>query len=308
MAYINGSANSFADLKTALDNACIANGWVMNSGILSKNGNFIRFDNVTLELYIRCGTSQTGSTLNDPAGLGVKISTFPTTPINFPVNYDIHIFSNPDEIYLIVNYNSSFYQMLSFGKSNVPGIGNGSWITGTCTAYADPNNGGLFAAMSVSSYAIEFTQVGRMLGGLFFGGGTSDPNYANSFVHTSLDSAGWKIHNSNTSAVGALFGANYCAGLMTSLPTRLNNATILVPIKAIQIRNNKGLTIVASPVNARYCRIDNLNPGEIVTFGNEQWKVYPFFSKNIDIRNGRGGNLVDAHSGTFGYAIRYTGG
>ena len=65
MAYITGSAASFADLQTAIQNACTANGWTLSSGILSKNGCFFQLVAGTSDGYAQLqlfgGTSQTGS-------------------------------------------------------------------------------------------------------------------------------------------------------------------------------------------------------------------------------------------------------
>ncbi len=52
MAYYNGSAATFADLKTAIENACVANGWALSNGILSKNGVF--FNLSPLRRNLRC--------------------------------------------------------------------------------------------------------------------------------------------------------------------------------------------------------------------------------------------------------------
>lgn len=91
---------------------------------------------------------------------------------------------------------------------------------------------------------------------------------------------------------------------MFRLPNLYNEATILLPIKPLARRASGGLTIIANLKNARYLRNDNLAPGEIITLGADQWKTYPFFRKDVTLRNS-GGDYP--HSGTFGYAIKYTG-
>lgn len=72
---------------------------------------------------------------------------------------------------------------------------------------------------------------------------------------------------------------------------------------------NNGVATVVNPRNARLCRLDNLTPGSIVTYGADQWKVYPWLRKDATTRNGVNNNFGTPpnHTGTYGYAIRYTG-
>jgi len=56
--------------------------------------------------------------------------------------------------------------------------------------------------------------------------------------------------------------------------------------------------------NARTLRVDNYDPGQIITLGDDQWRIYPFYRKNADQRDGTTSSGGD-HSGTMGWAIRY---
>ena len=47
MAYVTGAAASFADLKTAIQNAATANGWTLTSDVLSKDGCFFKLKSAT---------------------------------------------------------------------------------------------------------------------------------------------------------------------------------------------------------------------------------------------------------------------
>lgn len=307
MAYITGTAATFADLQTALQNACTANGWTLSSGILSKNGCFLKLSNASNYLRIDGGTGQSGSTLTGSPAYGQMIGSITGYVVNFPINYEIHLFANPDEVYCIVNYNSDFYQQISFGKSDVPGIGGtGAWFTGS---YRSDVN--LKMASSRLVYMSSYTSncgtspYNGMACGLFFCQGTSGI-YFGGYVHCGLDSVGWKEEGSSTAGSG-LYGISYAAGLLTAMPNLSNNANVLVPIKAIQYRNDNGRTVVANFRNARYLRIDNVVPGEIITFGAEQWKCYPMYRKDATVRNGVSWSTGAQHSGTWGYAIKYTG-
>lgn len=319
MAYITGSAASFADLKTAIENACTANGWTLSSGILSKNGCFFQLVADTLDGYAQLkifgGTSQTGTTLNGqpPSNYGAKICSNNGNVISFPINYEIHLFTNPDEVYCIINYNSDFYQQLSFGKSDVPGIGGtGAWFTGAKRSdqtLTDGTNYGFKVFMSASWPENVGTAPYDSYGcGLFFDNPTQGGLYFPSFVHTGLDATPWRSGQSGSAALtGYRGGSSQVGSLLQQLPNLYNNANVLLPIKPVALRSSGGVTIIANPKNARYLRIDNVVPGEIITFGAEQWKCYPFYRKDSTVRNGVGWSTGATHSGTFGYAIRYTG-
>lgn len=316
MAYITGSAASFADLKTAIENACTANGWTLSSGILSKNGCFFQLVADTLggyaQLKIFGGTSQTGTTLDGqpPSNYGAKICSNNGNVISFPINYEIHLFTNPDEVYCIINYNSDFYQQLSFGKSDVPGIGGtGAWFTGAKRSdqtLTDGTNYG-FKVLMLTSWPenVGTAPIDGYGCGLFFDNPTQGGLYFPSFVHTGLDATPWRSGQSGSAALtGYRGGSSQVGSLLQQLPNLYNNANVLLPIKPVALRSSGGVTIIANPKNARYLRIDNVVPGEIITFGAEQWKCYPFYRKDSTVRNGAGWTT---HSGTFGYAIRYTG-
>ena len=314
MAYITGTAATFADLQTALQNACTANGWTLSSGILSKNGCFFQLVAGTSDGYAQLqlfgGTGQSGTTLTGqpPSNYGAKICSNNGNVIAFPINYEIHLFTNPDEVYCVINYNSDFYQQISFGKSDVPGIGGtGAWFTGAYHSTTDlttADSSMLYWRASVWSAGVS-KQLAQTVG-LFAHANNSGSRQA-SFVHAGLDSVGWKTAENETAGTG-LQGMSYASGLLTAMPNLGNNANVLIPVKAIQFRFDNGRTVVANPRNVRYMRIDNVVPGEIITFGTERWKCYPFHRKNATVRDGVDWYSGGArHSGTWGYAIKYTG-
>lgn len=296
-----------ADLKTALENACVANGWTLTSGILSRSTSYFQLTAETAQLTLRGGTGQTGATLDGEPLIGavksgVRIINYLGTTWTYPVNYEIHNFIDTDEIYFIVNYNSDFYQQLSFGKSNVPGIGgSGAWFTGQYSTQLSNTNSGNTLSLYTSYDQIGALNSGMGVG-LFFDNSSS---YPASFINAGLDTTEWKFYKGGVTT-SDLRNPSWAAGLLTSLPSLSNSANVLVPVKAIQNRSSNGQTIIANLKNARYLRIDYINPGDIITFGAERWKVYPMFRKDASARNGIY-NGSATHSGTFGYAIKYTG-
>ncbi len=92
--------------------------------------------------------------------------------------------------------------------------------------------------------------------------------------------------------------------LISRQPSAFSSEAIFLPIQIAVPRASNKTSIVADVKNARYLRIDNYEPGQILTLGNDKWMVFPFHRKNITARNG--GDYID-HTGTFGWVIRYEG-
>jgi hypothetical protein len=307
--FYNGNFSTFASLKTSVEDALALNGWSGSDGIFSKNGMYVKLTASTQALLLEAGTGQSAGALTGAAPSGVKIFSPTTNPIIFPADYDLHIFTDTDEVYLVVNFNADKYQQLSWGKTQVEQVGgNGMWFTGTyrSAASAASTFGARLVQSNVSNMGFYRDNGGDgVSGGLFFeyqSSGAFPP--AGSFIHTGLDATSWKAVASGDGGVyssGAAMGA-----LLQALPSAYNQNTVLLPLLAVQRRLSNGITVAGDLVHARLCRIDNHLPGEVVEYGGDSWKVYPFYRKNADARNGSNATSSD-HSGTFAYAIRYTG-
>ena len=296
-----GTYASFASLKTSIETVLQSEGWTLANGILSKGDAFVRFTATTSTLLLEAGTGKTGAVLNGAAPSGVKILDYTAAPMSFPANYDLHVFSSPDEVLLIVKYNVDRYQQLSFGVSDVDQVGGtGLWFTGTFRGSTNP------AAVSMPIYintsgSTLGTWGGDMSIGLFFEG--YQTGAVSSYIHTGLDTTGWKTLGS---VDGTIVGAgDQIAALMHSLPSQYNQSTVLLPVNVTQRRLSQGQTIAASMRNVRFCRIDNHAPEAVVPYGGENWKVYPMHRKNADQRNAVSWSVGSQYTGTYGFAVRY---
>lgn len=164
----SGNFSSFGSLQTSVETALQTEGWTLDSGILSKSGVFVRLTANATSLTLEGGTGQAAATLNGAAAFGVKIMDYTAAPMNFPATYDLHIHDNPDEVYLVVNYNADRYQQLSFGKSDVEQIGGtGAWFTGTFRS--DANAAAASRLIYINTYGNGIGTLGGDMGlGLFF--------------------------------------------------------------------------------------------------------------------------------------------
>lgn len=306
MAYFTGTAPSFADLKTAIYNACAANGWTLSNDIISKSGCFFKLTSAATYLEIDAGTSQSGSTLTGDKPRGrARIQSFSTASVVFPINYEIFLTTEPNEVICVINYNSDFYQHLFFGKSDIADIGGtGAYFSANCSSGTETITGLVVLSVQKSNIRSS-TANNRMALGFFSEGDYSSVSNFASFAHCGLDSAAWcDVHGTYPNKLHTASGLSNIASLITALPNLLNAANILLPLKAVKQRNSGGLTTIVNMRNARFCRIDAITPGETLVYGPEQWKFYPLYRKDFVNRNAPNSYAPSNHSGTFGIAYR----
>jgi hypothetical protein len=314
MAFVTGNANSLADLLTAINNACTANGYTLNGNILSKGTLHVSMEIASSQLRITGGTGRSGTTLLGPGPQYAKIG--PTTQVNmvFPVTYHIHILTAPDEVYVMINYNAVYWNFIAFGQSDHPGIaaagGTGNWygathpqpgvMSGEVVVAANGGGGGFGLAGGAGV---------RTGAGLFNGtSGWTTSNYAtNCLIHSGLNPGNGGWNDPAVSPSSGLYGVNaiqYQEPMLAYLPNAWNAQTVLVPICVTSLAASSKSQVVAELRHARYLRNDNYNDIDIITIGSDQWRVYPYYRKDASARNG--GSLI-LHSGTFAHAIRYDG-
>lgn len=300
MPYYTGSVNSFTELQNALVQACTANGWTWLNTVLSKGNAFIKPTVQTASpaagLVIEGGTGQSGSALTGASvvapRLGLPREGIATwTAIAWPATYHIHINTSPDEIYLVLNANVQDFYWLAFGVSTVPLNGTGLWIAGNAIKTAIS---AIHIGESSSTDDASYTSHG-----IFWGNNRSTGATANYSAVQSDAGSVWPLPIS-TSVPGC--AAN--APLINRVANNWNGAAVLLPIREYRRIDSARSKLLADLAHARYVRIGNLEPGQILTLGPDRWRVYPFFRKNAAVPNG--GTSVN-HTGTFGWALRYDG-
>ena len=301
MAHVTGSVNTVGDLLTAIQNACTANGWTLSGEVLHKGTAFIRVWVNSADINFQGGTGIDGSNLLTGAGpTHVRFKLIGSNAIAYPVTYEVHLNTSPDEVYVVINYSTDRYQIACWGLSDIPDLpGTGMWFAGT-------------GHSGVTSGDFRSSAAGAVVGNpntaahpIFYAKDTADPNGTaiNSFVHHDLDARGWSANSTNHLNIAWSFDA--IDPLLGFLPNAWNSETVLLPFP-VYVPRPTGNTVsqIADLKHIRHIRIDFHDPGDIITLGADQWKFYPWYRKNVLSRNG--GSQVD-HSGTFGFALRYTG-
>jgi hypothetical protein len=322
-AHTAGSAASFADLQSAIETFLTSHGWAAAAGpaagggfnaqrLWTKAALVVRVsvatDNTAIHFRGATGTGSGTSTGDAPDS--VKMASATTAgPMVFPIDYEIFWNDTPEEVYVVISYNGNKYQHVHFGASDVPEIGGtGMHIGGTYTgtrgttgadaqrlylnAGSDSNGGADYQIVSFGGIQLGFWQHGP------------SPEAGASFIHCGLEGTSWKYQGQ---AVGRIQQALNAKDLMMNLPSLFNESEVLVNIYAILVRTDNVVTPVVNLRHARLVRMDNVDAEGIVTYGSEQWKCFPWFSRNLAQRNGVPWSTGAEHSGTFGFAYRYPG-
>lgn len=318
MAYYSGMASGFNELLNVFVNACIDQGYTWSDGILSKDTVFVRPYVSTSQktsqgpgLCIEGGTGKSGSSLVNPSGAKPRIGDIGISPsvvplITFPIQYKIFIFNDPvPEVYLVIRYGIDRFMHLAFGKSMISGCG--VWVSGSvCQKYnADTFNANYksFSVYGSGGGDVGTSPVPSVGTGFFWQNRTdflSIPALATSTINVNLDGVTW-AESTNRDYLCAV---NTVQPVISRLPSNWSSETALLTIQPIFKRPSNKYSIVAEIQHARYLRLDNYEPEQIISLGADRWMVIPFHRKNAAARNG-GPNLD--HTGTFGMAIRYDG-
>lgn len=294
MAYYNGSAVDMAAVRSALVTACTSEGWSWNgtTEMLSKGAMFVRLQVVSGALALLGRTSAGGG----DAPNVVRMGQLWTTPITYPLAYHLFVFET--EVFMVINYSVDYYQFCAFGLSSTAGLpGTGMWISATLSN-------------SDATHGADITPIGGGAGGLnrvapapFWGTEAPNPSSAprNCWLHSDIDAQGWWLAQSLTAAPVGIRGSVPLIGL---LPNSWNSEAVLLPIRVWKQRASSKISLTAELQHARYTRVDNYEPGQVINIGPDRWMIFPFYRRDTVNRNGGGG--ID-HSGTLGWAILYEG-
>lgn len=308
MAYYSGQASSYPELLNVLTSACVAEGWTWADGILSKGGIFVKLTISTGDgagIVATGGTGKAGTALLNASPIEPRLGRHnQSAPIvTFPLNYMLHVFGDTPEVFLMINFDIDRYHYLAFGAQASPEIC--LWIVATA---------GKSYSLQYSAGSLDFTispTVGleQMLnyskstscGPFWCTRGGVNNDLAKTAVYSAVDAA-WLVSADLNVYVNAIDAVQP----LIRINQLWNSESILLPIQIVQNRLSNKKSIIGNIKRARYIRIDNYEPGQIITLGSVKWKIYPFYRKNIAQRDGGGTGGAD-HTGTFGWAIGYDG-
>jgi len=295
MAYVTGSAADMAAVKTALVNACTANGWTEQTDaggktMLSNSGCYVRVEATSTALQLLGRTSLDSG--DSPTV--VQMKQVLSTSIAFPVTYFAFVFAT--EVFFVINY-SDMYQWIAFGQSQQPGLpGTGNWISATCFNAANDD-----ANISIREDGGGQYYDNTVCPALFWAS-TSEYGNPNCWIHNNFETAyPWSIYQGGNKGNDSGVGIGSITEFIKAQPNQFNGEGILLPIRAYKRRPESKLSQILEIENARHIRIDNYTPEQVITLGSDEWMVFPWFRKNATERDA--GQSID-HTGTFGWAIK----
>lgn len=313
MPHYSGTVNNWTELRSELVNACVLHGWLESGSAITKGSLVADLRIVTSEntdsengegLHIEGGTGYS-SGLVEPSLLHPRMGP-PSRDVSqaqWPMDFDIHIFTAPvDEVYMVVRHSVDYYWWIAFGQSVVPVPGTGMWLAG--------NSQGGFGttgdAVYINTTGGASGTSTRSTTGIFWRPYGYYDRAAEHAVHIDFpDVPGWLTRNTGSTDNGNGAISETHNVLVGRSPNSWNSEAVLIPIQLFVRRDESKRSMVVDLQNARTLRVDNYDPGQIITLGSDQWRVYPFYRKNADQRDGSPSSLGADHSGTFGWAIRY---
>lgn len=306
MAYYSGQVAGYQELSNALVAACVAEGWAWADSILSKGDTFVKLTvslsmtgTVGIGLIISAGTGKSGSTLLNESLTQPRLGPLSTNSIYiplFPIRYHFFIFEDPNEVYVVINFDVTRYFHIAFGSDGLGKI----WLSGSAKkSQSDSGNSGVV----INATAGGSTATGLYTSGIFWVSNRSTTHVQN--LDAVYVDGVWTGANSGSS-INAINGFYANMQLIALQPNKWNDETILFPIQILQFVASSKSRILLEMKNSRYLRVDYYEPEQIITLGNDRWMILPFHRKNILAKDGTGSNYGD-HSGTFGWAIRYDG-
>ncbi|MFC5525209.1 hypothetical protein ACFPPA_05580 [Rhodanobacter ginsengisoli] len=294
MAFTTGTANSMADVLTALQAACTTGGWTLSGNVLWKGNCYVSVVASATNLIAQGGLGIDGSNaLTTPCPTSRVLQAPGFAPVTWPATYFIFVYAN--EVYLVLRYGLDTYLYLAFGDSALPGAaaGMGVWF-GASSPLINPTD--VYQYWDRAGGWVDNFGHYVHIGGMFF---ASFLNANNAIIYSPLDAAGW---------IGGR-AADIGGDLVKVQPNAWNGESTLVPIQPFHVRASNKISVIAELTYARMVRIDNIEPEAIVTLGTDEWMVFPWYKKSTAARDGSGSIAASdgTHTGTFGWAIRKNG-
>lgn len=303
MSYQTGTALHIDDLLAQLSTFAQANGWTQNKVVagsgdgasselyLSKGASFFIFDaQLTVGANVYHGVNQIldhpflwiyGATGFDG---GAAADAQPGTAKDqvqtnwlLPNMTAYHFFTDSTKTYLhvVVEVTANEFRHFHVGLLDKIGVfDGGEYVTGT----------------SPIQNITQIDQPGYFQDGQPFTLAGSTNTFQ--FLRANIDGFNWKIGNSTTTAEGWRPPLrhqgqgepldNFMDTVFTTRlaqPNTFNTTVILFPIPCHIVRSATQWTPVGKPFDMRCCNIKNVTPGALITFGADEWLIFPHVFK-----------------------------
>ncbi len=322
MSYQTGSVNSFADLKTTLKSFLVTHASYVvdgtNADILTKVDVKAEFFSSATSLGMKSGTGVVAGALTGAfEGRSHLIDDLLAITISWPITYHMHYSSTPDQMFLFIEYNGGYCQNLMLGDTSKPmNYTGGAFYSGSMGSKSDAEPLSMqLDAMNTLSFNISLPSHFGSSGSNWvwqpipFGGGTkggaptADNYFSGSSVHAEIEGQTWFLSGFGPSASSdnQIVLGGPLNDLIVDARNTWNDSTTLVPYWLFGMSDGDKTTervFLGEITHLRMTDNQDLNFGEIVTLGSDQWKVYPLFFKNFEYKSG-------SFMGYHALAVRY---
>jgi hypothetical protein len=310
MAYDTGTASSAANLKSAIETFAQANGWTLSSGVLSKGTSYVRITS-PFSYSVKIEGANSSDFATEPCGQAQQM-IIPAA--SFPCSYFLFAHGTPDTLVCVVNYSVVYFQWLAFGQIQKYGSWTGgNWFGAShASAFAEAKHDAVWIAQYRSGYG-AFSggdKAYNSSSGAMWWNCNNQEGFSGTYngsrsthMHIRLDGNIWPGAGSGTSAIYPS-AVEYFDPLHARSPNAYNSQTVLTPLRIGMLRTDNYRSILGHIGHVRTLRIDNHDPGQVITIGSDKWKVFPWFRKDTDYPLG---GVRHGYSGTFGMAVAYDG-
>jgi len=306
MSYQTGTATDVDDLMAKLSTFAQANGWTEDKAVagsgdgsssetyLSKGVTFVIFDaqldtshpNVyhavsqaldepSLDVYVATGHNGASAASAQPG-----TSTVKDTNWLLPNMTAYHFFTDPTKEYLhiVVETTANEFRHIHVGLLDKIGAYDGGQYNQSTSpdqvfnTIDDPSN---------FQHSYPWTKLGNGAG-------------KHQLLRVNIDGVDWKTTAAldTTSAFvaplrmqgqGEVLDNHFdmrTSGLIrTTQPNRFNSTVVLFPIPCFISRSATQRAPVGKPFDLRMCNIKNVSPGAEISFGGDDWLIFPFVEK-----------------------------
>jgi len=278
MPYQTGTFTSLADLQSTIETFATANGWTLVNGVLRNSTCHIKLEADTANrLLVRHGLDDdgVGNLITPTNGVTRLLRSRAGQTITFPATYHLFSHASPDSIFCIVNYNVAWCQHIAFGHIQKYGVwGGGSFSSSTSSTDSASQRG-------IANY--NYTQgsaadPGRDGGAFFFAQYSAARESA--AIACDIDGLNFLIPLS-TDPLSAGEGRFQGASLARPYLEKLNSINLqpaMYPPVVVMGRPSSMGSVIGTVPWVRYLRVDNYEPGDIVTVGADKWMVFPHYS------------------------------
>jgi hypothetical protein len=318
MAYETGTAASADDLIDRLDTFAAANGWTVdfNGTWTSGRATLINRGGLHFGFY----SDNTAGTTTDP-GPRIIVRTYPgpyvgaSAPQSQANLSSANVYSNNmpspllayyfyalgDYIHVVVEAFSPSFRHFGVGRlQQVGAYTDGAYCHAARWSYQSSSPQQLWQPGS-SHHAIPFDDQNSSGNTSQFGtcvrvdlAATPEYWYTQNTRNTRLFGGFRRSSTTDTSTTHpySAFGN----ALIDMRPSEITGRAILVPATLAVPRGSSKYSFIGAPPDLRFVRIDNLNPGEVLTVGTDEWVCFPVRRK--------GTAAGQEASGNYGYAYR----